>query len=391
MHPQYKPKPGNMADSSAGKSRRRLSAVNFDPPIIDMNLDESTRTASSTDALNSDLRRNYQNAIDCLMHCEHIINDLTSQMTKKDELIASLEERIVQMSLELASSKAFEDEYRSKRRISSMDIATDDSENESDDGGSNKSSRSGCTGRSNSSESTQRRPRFRRASCADEDEPTPSVEAAGLFRRRSRFGRTPSRDTAHDDEGAPTGTRRASSLDMEHKKTKKSPRKGRRSGHRRASCTEIDHQSTHTIITKQPWPRWGNDNNEDEAYLDESTNTASTAPLDDSLISHKSSTLDESTNSTRMSLSLGHFFRGLNREQVQQQVTSGEGSMATTNTTARMEEEMKQTSEIDEQGYQPRRQRTAARAQRSLQQSSRSFLDGVVFPLSEEDVDRYVE
>ena len=56
-----------------------------------------------------DIHKGYHNAIDCLMHCEHIINDLQGQVTQKDEQIATLEEKLVQMSLELASAKAAED------------------------------------------------------------------------------------------------------------------------------------------------------------------------------------------------------------------------------------------------------------------------------------------
>ena len=56
-----------------------------------------------------------------LVQCESIINTLQEQLTSKDEQIASLEEKIVQMSFELASSKAFEYEHRSKSRVSNVD------------------------------------------------------------------------------------------------------------------------------------------------------------------------------------------------------------------------------------------------------------------------------
>lgn len=68
-----------------------------------------------------DLRQNYQNALECLVHCEAIINSLQGSLVAKDQRIATLEDKIVQMSFELASSKAFEDEHRSRRRVSQQD------------------------------------------------------------------------------------------------------------------------------------------------------------------------------------------------------------------------------------------------------------------------------
>lgn len=65
-----------------------------------------------------DLLQNYQSAVavECLQYCESIINGLQKQLDEKDAHIASLEGKIVTMSLELASAKAFEDEHKSKRR-----------------------------------------------------------------------------------------------------------------------------------------------------------------------------------------------------------------------------------------------------------------------------------
>ena len=396
-----------MADPAAATGTRPLisSTINLDidPPIaIDLDLDESTRT-ENTNSIDAtlDLRRNYQNTIDCLIHCEHIINDLTSQLTQKDELIASLEERLVEMSLELASSKAFEDEYRSKRRMSNMDIAAaaDDGEHEESgccsDVGSDKSGRS-STDRSNSSsgsnKSTRRRPRFRRASCADEDEPAhQSVEAAaaaaGIFRRRSRFGRTPSRDSASNPTEKPP---RASSLDMmEHKKKsskstscKSSNHDGHgRPKHRRASCTDMtsdDHHTTTThttpLVMKPSW-RWSNDNNEDEAFLDDSSKTDLTAPLDESCCS------SSNHRNMNMSYSLGQFFRSKHSNSR----TSGDNH----NLTMEEGENEEQSNSESISSSHPQDRRSAAREE-ERKNSSRSVLDGVVFPLSEEDVDRYV-
>lgn len=139
--------------------------------------DRSDSWASETDADDFVLRQEYQNAIDCLKQCETIISSLQDELsskeahiatlegrpleriistiqdqlsTKNDDLaskdeqiaelleliheeefkdkqIASLEERLVAMSLELASAKAIEDEHRLlKRRISNASMTMSD-------------------------------------------------------------------------------------------------------------------------------------------------------------------------------------------------------------------------------------------------------------------------
>ena len=65
--------------------------------------------------------QDYQNAIDCLKQCETIIAGLQDQLHSKDAQIANLEEKMVHVSFELATSKAFEDEHRSKRRSTPAD------------------------------------------------------------------------------------------------------------------------------------------------------------------------------------------------------------------------------------------------------------------------------
>lgn len=66
----------------------------------------------------------YQDAVHCLTNCEAIIKILEEQLASKDEHIATLEGKLVKMSMELASSKAFEDEHRSKRRSSDGDASS---------------------------------------------------------------------------------------------------------------------------------------------------------------------------------------------------------------------------------------------------------------------------
>jgi hypothetical protein len=63
-----------------------------------------------------ELARSYTEAIKCLFECESIIGTFTERLASKEERIADLESKLVGMSFELASLKAYVDEHRSKRR-----------------------------------------------------------------------------------------------------------------------------------------------------------------------------------------------------------------------------------------------------------------------------------
>jgi len=58
----------------------------------------------------SDLYIYYQNAVNCLVHSVSVITKLQEQLSFKDEQIASLEKKLIQTKLELASTKALQDE-----------------------------------------------------------------------------------------------------------------------------------------------------------------------------------------------------------------------------------------------------------------------------------------
>jgi len=92
---------------------------------------DSTRQRTNSSSLASnddtqcemDLRQDYTNAVDCLVSCEFIIKTLQQQLAEqlaakdvelasKDETIASLENKIVDMSLELASTLSREEELQ---------------------------------------------------------------------------------------------------------------------------------------------------------------------------------------------------------------------------------------------------------------------------------------
>ena len=95
------------------------------PPAVGVESDEiyvkevirrlSSVSVSEFDDLNeSDLRKDYQTAIDCLIQCESIIKNLQKHLLSKDERIVCLEDKIMHMSLDLASSMAHGDHLQHK-------------------------------------------------------------------------------------------------------------------------------------------------------------------------------------------------------------------------------------------------------------------------------------
>ena len=94
-----------------------------------MNSDEEEICDANEDF---DLPQNYQNAVDCLVQCECLINNLQEELASKDEQIARLEEKLVRMSFELASSKALQDEqlHQFNGSISSIESSSVDDANQ---------------------------------------------------------------------------------------------------------------------------------------------------------------------------------------------------------------------------------------------------------------------
>ena len=95
------------------------------PPAVEVESDEiyvkevirrlSSVSVSEFDDLNeSDLRKDYQTAIDCLIQCESIIKNLQEHLLSKEERIVCLEDKIMHMSLDLASSMAHGDHLQHK-------------------------------------------------------------------------------------------------------------------------------------------------------------------------------------------------------------------------------------------------------------------------------------
>ena len=71
-----------------------------------------------------DLLKRYHDALECLFNRDRIIKEQEAKLASRDERIAHLELMLVQMSLELASSKAMEDEHRLyQRKMSNVSIS----------------------------------------------------------------------------------------------------------------------------------------------------------------------------------------------------------------------------------------------------------------------------
>ena len=64
--------------------------------------------------LDLDLRRDYQNAVDCLIQCDALFKTFQEQLLSKDNRIVTLEEKVMELSLELASIKAGQDYQKLK-------------------------------------------------------------------------------------------------------------------------------------------------------------------------------------------------------------------------------------------------------------------------------------
>eukprot|EP00581_Thalassiosira_minuscula_P032976 CAMPEP_0183785018 /NCGR_PEP_ID=MMETSP0739-20130205/66288_1 /TAXON_ID=385413 /ORGANISM="Thalassiosira miniscula, Strain CCMP1093" /LENGTH=341 /DNA_ID=CAMNT_0026029011 /DNA_START=48 /DNA_END=1070 /DNA_ORIENTATION=- len=117
------------------RSFEKFCPVKGASDMCSTNTDEETKLSHY-----EDIRQEFQTAVDCIARCEFIIGALKSQLAakdkelaSKDEMIAGLEEKIVQMSLELATSKAFEDEHRAKMTVSGTSISSADGSHEISD------------------------------------------------------------------------------------------------------------------------------------------------------------------------------------------------------------------------------------------------------------------
>lgn len=79
------------------------------------------------------LRQSHEKALDRIRQYETEVGALRAQLAARDERVAALEEKIVHMSLQLASSRAFEDAHRSVQRMPTSDFGDRD-EGDVDDG-----------------------------------------------------------------------------------------------------------------------------------------------------------------------------------------------------------------------------------------------------------------
>ena len=90
--------------------------------------DDPTDVAGEEELEPLELREDYEAAVKRLVNCYDVIASLQEELTSKKDLVASLEEKIVRMSLELAKSKASDDAHRSRGRVSREDFVEDRSE-----------------------------------------------------------------------------------------------------------------------------------------------------------------------------------------------------------------------------------------------------------------------
>ena len=71
-----------------------------------------------------DLQQDYQNAVDCLIQCDALFKSFQEQLLAKDDRIVALEEKVMELSLELASVKARQDHQNLKKSEADTAAAT---------------------------------------------------------------------------------------------------------------------------------------------------------------------------------------------------------------------------------------------------------------------------
>ena len=69
-----------------------------------------------------DLCRDYKNAVDCLLQCDTLFKAFQEQIQSKDDRIATLEDKVMELSLELASIKAGQDQLKLKKSSDVTDV-----------------------------------------------------------------------------------------------------------------------------------------------------------------------------------------------------------------------------------------------------------------------------
>jgi len=106
-----------------------ITSIDLNPPLDEEKL---IVTLNDEESFGSqfDLRCLYHNAVNSLVSCDRTIKCLQKQLTSKDEQMAMLEERLVQMSLELASAMASVDilQHRLAKQGKSMSASFENDE-----------------------------------------------------------------------------------------------------------------------------------------------------------------------------------------------------------------------------------------------------------------------
>ena len=320
-------------------------------------------------------------AVDCVVHCDRIIKTLeaqaasrdkrlerfTKKLAKKDEQLQLLEEQIVQMSLDLVKAQAAADISKSTRRTSDPIIDDNDNDNSVEDlDESYKSLPAQPPSSQQQQQCVNRHNSLDMSACSratdyttDLDESNQSLDESsrgtglfGLFRKSSRV-QDHEVEVEQDDIDAYQADQEAFFKQAQEK----------------PDSMVVEDESKKECVEE----------NDSDNHKDKGNNTVTL--LDTS----SSSRLDESTSTTRRTGLFGIFRRSSmmndNGNMTHQAQAESQGRAAAAEVAPLND------SNYDDEQQQTRRATSKFRQQRQLKASSRSFLQGVVFPISHEDVE----
>ena len=319
-------------------------------------------------------------AVDCVVHCDRIIKTLeaqaasrdkrlerfTKKLVKKDEKIAALEEQIVQMSLDLVKAQAAADISKSTRRTSTIDPDDNDNDNSVEDlDESYKSLPAQPPSSQQQQQCVNRHNSLDMSACSratdyttDLDESNQSLDESscgtglfGLFRKSSRV-QDHEVEVEQDDIEAYQADQEAFFKQAQ--------------------------EPNAMVVEDESKKECAEENNSDN-HKDKGNTTVTL------LDASSSSRLDESTSTTRRTGLFGIFRRSSmmndNGNMTHQAQAESQGRAAAAEVVPLND------SNYDDEQQQTRRATSKFRQQRQLKASSRSFLQGVVFPISHEDVE----
>lgn len=360
-------------------------------------LSKNYNDASSFDVLDHtneyhhhrDLQESYHNAIQCLKQCESIIGTLQDELSSKDEIIATLEMKIVQMSLELTKLQAFEDVHRSTRRVSTVETVVDSVDDTTfgsgriADGSTNastSSNRSSATIECNISSDHTEVPQ------ADDDDDTKNNKKVHLLQKGRRRATTPG-DSSTSNNFFPTPIRNRRRMSTAATAESQRTPINNKSRQRRASTNAISWSGRLFASSFMSGL----------LDLDESSNSAT----ESTTLRGSTSTMDESSHTSRSLSNMGQFgslFKNksssFHHHEKEQDVEEDGGDVVSDRRKGAFfhqpQDHHKQTDQQQQQ--QLRRERSKHRmlnnnnSNNTMLLSSLTSIPGVVFPTSFEEV-----